>query len=166
MHILYCFCCGTNVYCLPIKYGNLICYKVLLYQVSCVSVFRLVSYTYIHQCAYSHCSLLWCEKGIVFTNKLSEYWCHIIKPYLFIKFHASKHSGMRVTQTCMPYLYGPKLFFCGFPKSKVFTQTLICLFPVRHQTLYLYQVSYVGVLQLVRFAKSTRRRRRRRTFNR
>ena len=24
MHILYCFCCGTNIYCLPIKYRNLI----------------------------------------------------------------------------------------------------------------------------------------------
>ena len=32
---------------------------------------------------------------------LSECWCHIINPYLFTKFHTSKHLGKRVTQTCM-----------------------------------------------------------------
>ena len=73
-------------------------YKVLLYQVSCVSVFPLVSYINVH---IPICSLLWCEK-VLFTNNQ----CHIIKPYLF---HASKHSGKRVTQTCMSYLL--KLFF-------------------------------------------------------
>ena len=33
----------------------------------------------------------------------------------------------------------------------MFTKTLICLFPARHQTLYFYQISYVGVLWLVEF---------------
>ena len=32
-------------------------------------------------------------KTVLFTNKLSECWCHIINPYLFIKFHTSKHLG-------------------------------------------------------------------------
>ena len=56
-----------------------------------------------------------------------------------------KHFGKRVTQTCMPYCnVWAEVVYCGFPKSKVFTKTLICLFPARHQSLYLYQVSYVG----------------------
>ena len=42
-------------------------------------------------------------KRVLFTNKLSECWCHISIPYLFTKFHASQHFGKRVTQTCMPY---------------------------------------------------------------
>ena len=152
-------------------------------------------------------------KTVLFTNKLSECWCHIINPYLLTKFHtskhlgkrvtqtcmftlfivvvrkgyclptsyqnvgvvsvfptclpslihASKHFGKRVTQTCMPYCnVWAEVVYCGFPKSKVFTKTLISLFPACHQSLYLHQVSYVGVLRLVRFANSTRRRRRRR----
>ena len=44
--------------------------------------------------------------------------------------------------------------YCGFPKSKVFTKTLLCLFPARHQSLYLYQVSYVGVCARVTHLKS------------
>ena len=146
-----------------------------------------------------------------FTNKLSERWCHIINPYLFTKFHTSKHLGKRVTQTCMFTLFfvvmrkgyclptsyqnvgvvsliltcllsfihpnilvrelhklacpifnyvWAEVIYCGFPNSKVFTKTLICLFLACHQSLYHYQVSYVGVLRLVRFANSTRRRRR------
>ena len=148
------------------------------------------------------------SKRVLFTNKLSEYLCHIIHTYLFTKFHTSKHLGKRVTQTsmftsffvvmrkgyCLPassqnvgvvslipiytcspsfihpsilvrelacpiVMYGPKLFIVVF---KVFTKTLICLFPVRYQSLYFYLVSYVGVLRLVRFANSFRRRRRKR----
>ena len=38
-------------------------------------------------------------KTVLFTNKLSECWCHIINPYLFTKFHTSKHLDKRVTQT-------------------------------------------------------------------
>ena len=60
---------------------------------------------------------------------------------MFIEFHASKHSGEIVTQTCMPYCnVRAEVVFCGFPKSKVCIQILICLFPARYQTLYLYQV--------------------------
>ena len=44
-------------------------------------------------------------KRVLFTNKLSECWCHIINPYLFTKFHASKHLGKRVRQTCMFTLF-------------------------------------------------------------
>ena len=151
-------------------------------------------------------------KRVLFTNKLSEYWYHIINPYLltkfhtskhlgkrvtqtcmftlffvvvqkryclptcyqnvgvvsvylylFTKFHASKHFGKRVTQTCMPYrIVWAEVVYCGYPKYKVFTKTLISLFPACHRSLYLHQVSYVGVLRLVRFANSTRRRSRRR----
>ena len=69
---------------------------------------------------------------------------------------------VRVTQTCMPDCnVWAEVVYCGFAKSKVFTKTLICLFPACHQSLYLYQVSYVGVLWLVRFANLTRRRKRR-----
>ena len=146
---------------------------------------------------------------VLFTNKLSECWCHIINPYLLTKFHTSKPLGKRVTQTCMFTLffvvvrkgyclptsyqnvgvvsvfptclpsfmhpsilvrelhklacpivmYGLKLFIVVFQKVRCL---LISLFPACHQSLYLHQVSYVGVLQLVRFANSTRRRRRRR----
>ena len=106
MHIPYYFCCGTNVYCLSTKYGNLICYKVcilLLYQVSCIYVFPLVSYMNMH------ISIVFCchsgAKKALFTNKLSEFWCHIIKPYMFTKFLIFKHLGKRVTQTCMFTLF-------------------------------------------------------------
>ena len=102
-------------------------------------------------------------KRVLFTNKLSECWCRISISYLCTKFHASKHFGKGVTQTCMPYCnVWAEVVYCGFPNSKVFTKTLISLFPACHQSLYLRQVSYVGVLRLVRFANSTRRRRRRR----
>ena len=95
-------------------------------------------------------------KRVLFTNKL---WCRVSIPYLFTKFRASKHFGKRVTQTCMPYCnVWAEVVYCGFPKSKVFTKTLITLFPACHQSLYLHQVSYVGVLRLVRFVNSTRRR--------
>ena len=81
-------------------------------------------------------------KRVLFTNKLSECWCRISIPYLFTKCHASKHFGKRVTQTCMPYCnVWAEVVYCGFPKSKVFTKTLICLFPEHHQSLYLHQVS-------------------------
>ena len=44
-------------------------------------------------------------KRVLFTSKLSEYWCCISNPYLFTKFHTSKHLGKRVTQTCMLTLF-------------------------------------------------------------
>ena len=89
---------GTNVYCLPTKYESLFCYKVcilLLNQVFCMSVFPLVN---------MHIPIVLCcgAKRVLFTNK---YWCHIIKPYLFTKFHTSKHLGKRVTLTCMFTLF-------------------------------------------------------------
>ena len=50
-----------------------------------------------------HVHIVFCcgVKTVLFTNKLSECWCHIINPYLLTKFHTSKHLGKRVTQTCM-----------------------------------------------------------------
>ena len=44
-------------------------------------------------------------KTVLFTNKLSECWCHIMNHYLFKKFHTSKNLGKRVTQTCMFTLF-------------------------------------------------------------
>ena len=44
-------------------------------------------------------------KTVLFTNKLSEHWCNISNPYLFTKFHTSKHLSKRVTQTCMFTLF-------------------------------------------------------------
>ena len=44
-------------------------------------------------------------KRVLFTNNLSDCWCHIINPYLFTKIHTSKHLGKRVTQTCMFTLF-------------------------------------------------------------
>ena len=44
-------------------------------------------------------------KMVLFTNKLSECWCHIINSYRFTKFHTPKHLGKRVTQTCMFTLF-------------------------------------------------------------
>ena len=74
-------------------------------------------------------------KRVLFTNKFSEYWCRISISYLFTKFHTSKHFGKRVTQTCMPYCnVWAEVVYCGFPKSKVFTKTLISLFPACHQS--------------------------------
>ena len=55
-----------------------------------------------------------------------------------------------------------EVVFCGFPKMETFTQLLLCLFSAHRQTLSLHQVSNVGLFQLVRFASSTGRRRRRR----
>ena len=83
-------------------------------------------------------------KRVLFTNKLSEFWCRLSIPYLFTKFHASKHFGKRVTQTCMPYCnVWAEVVYCGFPKSKVFTKTLISLFPVCHQSLYISPRSFI-----------------------
>ena len=108
--------------------------------------------------------VLWCGvKRVLFANKLSKCWCCISISYLFTKFHTSEHLGKRVTQTCMPYCnVWAEVVYCGFPKNLVFNKTLICLFPARHQSLYLYQVSYVGVLQ---FANSTRRKKKKKMNN-
>ena len=124
-------------------------WEFIWFTFSCLTNVGL-SISELHEHAYSYCSLLWCEKFTRYvTNKLSEYWCHIIKPYLFTKFHTSKHAGKRVTRTCIPYCnVKAEVVYRGFPQSNVFAETLICLFPVHHQSLYLYQVSYVGVLRL------------------
>ena len=39
-----------------------------------------------------HIVLCCAVKRVLFTNKLSESWCHIINPYLFTKFHTSKRE--------------------------------------------------------------------------
>ena len=58
-------------------------------------------------------------KTVLFTNKLSEHWCHISNPYLFTKFHTSKHLGERVTQACMI-----TLFFVVVQKGIVYQQNV------------------------------------------
>ena len=103
-----------------------------------------LSISELHEHGYSHCSFCG-VKRVLFTNKLSEYWCHM-KPYLFTKSHISKLSSKRVTQPCMPQCnVWAEVVYCGFPTSKVFTKALICLFPVHHQTLYLYIPSFICV---------------------
>ena len=54
-----------------------------------------------------HVHIVFCcgVKTVLFTNKLSECWCHVINSYLFTKFRTSKHLGKRVTQTCMFTLF-------------------------------------------------------------
>ena len=87
-------------YCLPTSYQN----------VGVVSLIPTCLPRFIHlrkrvtQHACSHCCCCG-AKTVVFTNKLSEHWCHIINPYLFAKFHTSKHLGKRVKQTCMFTLF-------------------------------------------------------------
>ena len=56
-------------------------------------------------------------KKVLFTNTLSECWCRISIPYLFTKFHASKHFGKRVHKLACPIvMYGLKLFIVVFKK--------------------------------------------------
>ena len=76
-------------------------------------------------------------KTVLFTNKLSEYWCHIINPYLFTKFHTSKHLGKRVTQTCMF-----TLFFVVVRKGYVYQQVIRMLVSYQY-SLPVYQVSCI-----------------------
>ena len=91
-------------------------------------------------------------KRVLFTNKLSECCCCISIPYLFTKFHASKHFGKRVTQSCMPYCnVWAKAVSCGFPKSKVFTKTSISLFSACHQSLYLHTCGCTPVSKICEF---------------
>ena len=47
---------------------------------------------------HAHIVLCCGVKRALVTNKLSECWCRIFNPYLFTKFHTSKHYGKRVTQ--------------------------------------------------------------------
>ena len=48
-----------------------------------------------------HIVLCYGAKRVLFTNKLSECWCCIINPYLFIyKFHTSKHLGKGLHNVC------------------------------------------------------------------
>ena len=63
--------------------------------------------TFCGQQCDSHVHIVLCcgAKMVLFTNKLSEHLCHIINPYLFTKFHTSKHLGKRVGQTCMFTLF-------------------------------------------------------------
>ena len=109
--------------------GTLVSYHESLpvYKVSYIEAFRYESYTNMHVHKFN---VLCCgAKRVLFTNKLSVCWCRISIPYLITKFHASKDFGKRVTQTCMPYCnVRAEVVYCGFPKSKVFTKTLISLY--------------------------------------
>ena len=75
-------------------------------------------------------------KTVLVTNKLSERWCHISIPYLFTKFHTSKHLGKKVTQTCMFTLF---LLRC---KKVLFTNKLSMLVSY-HKPLHVYKVSCI-----------------------
>ena len=90
------------MYCLPTKYENL----QGLHSIAQPS-FVYVSLSISELCMSMHIPIVICcgAKRVLFTNTLSEYWCHIIKPYLFTKFHTSNHLGKGVTQTCMFTLF-------------------------------------------------------------
>ena len=98
MHIPYCFCFGTNVYCLT-KYENLICYKVcilLLNQVSCMSIFPLVS------CMNMHIPIVLCCG--VKSLPTSYQSIGVIIPVYQVSY-IQAFIGKRVTQTCMFTLF-------------------------------------------------------------
>ena len=163
MHVHIVLCCGVKTILFTNKLSEYWCHIINPYLFTKFHTSKHLGKRVTQTCMFTLffvCGAKW----VLFTNKLSECWCRIsIISYLFTKFHASKHFGKRVTQTCMPYCnVWAEVVYCGFPKSKVFTKTLISLFPAYHQSLYFHQVSYVGVLRIVRFANSTRRRRRRR----
>ena len=78
-----------------------------------------------HEC--SHCSLLWCENGIVYQQVIRTF----VSYHLFTKFHTSKHLGKRVGQTCIF-----TLFFCC-AKTVLFTN--------KYQNISLIPTSFVRV---------------------
>ena len=163
MHVHIVLCCGAKRVLLTNKLSECWCRIINPYLLTKFHTSKHLGKRVTQTCMFTLFFVVVQKGYTLFTNKLSECWHCISKPYLFTKFHASQHFGKRVTQTCMPYCnVCAKVVYCGFPKSKVFTKTLISLFPAYHQSLYLHQVSYVGVLRLVRYANSTRRRRRRR----
>ena len=93
-HTPYCFCFGTNVYCLPTKYiGDFN----LLQGLHSIAPPRFVHVSLSISELHEHTILCCGANRVLFTNKVSEYWFHIIKPYLFTKFHTPKHLGKRVT---------------------------------------------------------------------
>ena len=104
LYTLYCYCCGTNVYCLPMEYGNL--HSITLPSFLHVSL----SISELHQRTYYQPSLLWCQKGIVYQHVIWILASHH-KPYQFTKFYASKHSGKRHKHVFRMLMYGPNLFF-------------------------------------------------------
>ena len=121
-------------YCLPTSYQNVGVVSVIP---ACLQSFMHPSIL-VRELHNMHVHIVVCcgVKTVLFTNKLSECWCHIINLYLLTKFHTSKHFGKRVTQTCMAYCnVWAEVVYCGFPKSKVFTKTLISLFPACYQSL-------------------------------
>ena len=103
MHVHIVLCCGAKRYCLPTSYQNV---GVVSLIPTCLQSFIhpsiLVRELHNMRVHIVHCSGV---KTVLFTNKLSECWCYIINPYLFTKFHTSKHLGKRVTRTCMFTLF-------------------------------------------------------------
>ena len=124
-------------YCLPTSYQNV---GVIALIPTCLQSKRVTQ-----TCMFTLFFVVVRKTVLFLPSSYQNVGVIISNPYLFTKFHASKHLGKRVTQTCMCYCnVWAEVVYCGFPKSKVFTKTLICLFPVCHQSLYFYQVSYVG----------------------
>ena len=109
---MYCFCCGTNVYCSPITYGSLICYKVyilLLYQVSCVP---LVSYINMHIPIVFCCG----AKRVLFLPRSYQNVGVIsLNPTCLPSF---MYSSLQIRElhkhACPILMYGPKLFIVVF----------------------------------------------------
>ena len=84
-----------------------------------ISVFPLVSYK---EHASSHCSLLWYTKGIVYKQNYYKIGAKSLNStclqsfvYVYIQVIELQELACRIV------MYGPKLFFCGFPKKEMFT---------------------------------------------
>ena len=85
MHTPSCFCFGMNVYCLPTKYENLICYKV------CILLLNQVSISELHEHAYSHCFFIGVRKGYCLPTSDQNFGV------VSLMFYTSKHLCKRVT---------------------------------------------------------------------
>ena len=142
------YCIAVDVVIVYQQIMELVFYILSHYQVSCSSAFPLLSYANMHLLIFPCCG----TKRTLFTNKLSQYWqsnkswsSTFLPGFVYVSVLVSellKHACHIVM----------KLFFAI---SVMFT---ICQFPARCQTLCLHQVSSVYVVQLARFAKSTRGR--------
>ena len=93
-----------------------------VYKFSYIKAFRYESYTNMHVQLF----FVVVQKGCCLPTSYQN--IGIVSVFPTCLFHASKHFGKRVTQTCMPYCnVWAEVVYCGFPKSKVFIKTLIIM---------------------------------------
>ena len=93
-----------------------------------MSVFPFVSYNNVHIPIVLFCG----AKRVLFTNKLSEYWCHnlSLKPTCLSSF---MHPSLQVRElhkhACPILMYGPKLFFVVFQTVRCLHKLIPCTSP-------------------------------------